>query len=413
MSVGGVDLIELARSYGTPLFVYDTVHLRRTCARLVQAFGAEHVSYASKAFLCTAMAELVSTEGLGIDVASGGELAVCLAAGVPPGRIVVHGNNKSATEIATAMDARVRHIVVDSDDELGRIEDLHAAGHPAPSVLIRVTPGISAGATAAVRTAEEDSKFGFSLRSGAAARAIGRARQSPAMNWRGVHAHLGSQILDLSALRVGTQLVAKFAVEHGAGVLALGGGLGVPYTADMPDTPPAADWADLLRAAAGAGGWRGPVEVEPGRMLVARAGITLYTIGTIKTVPGVRTYLAVDGGFSDNLRPALYGADYEAFLPRLPDAVRNRVVRVVGRHCESGDVLLPEAAVPTDTAVGDLLATPMTGAYGYSMSSAYNLLGRAAVVFAEDGRSRMVLRRETADDLLALDCHIGATCEVV
>jgi diaminopimelate decarboxylase len=404
LTIGGVPLVDLAHQYGTPLFVYDAAHLRQTCTQLVQAFGSGHVSYASKAFLCTAIAELVTSEGLGLDVASAGELAIALAAGVDPARIVMHGNNKSEAELATAMDSGVRHIVIDSEDEMDRIESLYAQGHPAVGVLARVTPGIRAGATAAIRTAEDDSKFGLSMRSGAAHRAVERARRSPAMNWHGVHSHLGSQILDLSALSVGARIVAEFAVAQGAEVLSLGGGLGVPYTGDMPEAPDPHAWAELLRDAAAEVGWTGPIDVEPGRLLAARAGMTLYTVGTMKTVPGMRTYLAVDGGFSDNLRPALYGASYEAFLPRCPDALRDRQVRVVGKHCESGDVLLPDAVVPSDTCVGDVLATPMTGAYGYSMSSSYNLLGRPAVVFVENGEAREVLRRESVTDLLAFDC---------
>jgi diaminopimelate decarboxylase len=402
LTVGGVALLDLAECHGTPLFVYDVAHLKARCRELVNAFGAEHVSYASKAFTCTAIASLVASEGLGIDVASAGELAVALAGGMEPSRVIVHGNNKSELELARAMDLGVRAIVVDSHDELDRLERLYASGHPAPDVLIRVTPGVSAGATRAIRTAEEDSKFGFSIRSGAAGAAVARARRSPAMRWRGVHAHLGSQIFDVSAFRRGASVVASFASEHDAATLSLGGGVGVAYTENMPEGPSVENWAKQLRSAAADAGWLGPVEVEPGRLLAAQAGLTLYTIGTLKDVPGVRTYAAVDGGFADNLRPALYGAAYEAFLPRCPEAPRDRSVRLVGKHCESGDVIIPDAAVP-HVRVGDVLAVPVTGAYGYAMASAYNLLGRPAVVFVEDGAAHEVLRRETPEDFLTVD----------
>jgi diaminopimelate decarboxylase len=315
----------------------------------------------------------------------------------------VHGNNKTSDELATAMDARAGVIVVDSHDELDRIESLYLTGHPAPAVLVRVTPGISAGATAAIRTGEHDSKFGFSLSSGAATSAVDRARRSTAMHWRGVHSHLGSQVFDLASLRRGATVVARFAHQQRAEVLSLGGGLGVPYVPGMPPAQEAASWSAALAAAAAEGGWTGPLEVEPGRFVAARAGITLYTVGTRKIVPGGRTYLAVDGGFSDNLRPALYDARYEAFLPRGGASQEGHDVRVVGKHCESGDVLIPSTTLPADTRVGDLLAVPVTGAYGYSMSSAYNLLGRPPVVFVEDGDAREVLRREDTADLLRLD----------
>lgn len=402
LSVGGVSLLDLVETHGTPLFVYDVADLRQGCRDLVAAFGAEHVSYASKAFTCTSMVRLMAEEGLGIDVASGGELEVALAGGMDPGRIVVHGNNKSEAELAQAMDVGVGRIVVDSHDEFDRIERLHGTGRPPVDVLVRVTPGVSAGATAAIRTAEEDSKFGFSIATGAAAAAIARARSSGAIRWLGVHAHLGSQILDVAALRRGAHVVARLAVEQGAQRLSLGGGLGVAYTAASAPAPSVAEWAASLRSSARRAGWHGPIDVEPGRMLVARAGLTLYRVGTIKEAAG-RTYVAVDGGFADNLRPALYGAAYEVFLPRDPGAFRSRHVRVVGKHCESGDVLVAQAEVPVGLAVEDVLALPMTGAYGYAMASSYNLLGRPAVVFVEDGVAREVLRRETPSDWLRVD----------
>ncbi|MEU9605909.1 diaminopimelate decarboxylase [Streptomyces sp. NPDC048057] len=403
LSVGGVPLVELGRRFGTPLFVYDEEHLRQRCREAVAAFGAGNVAYASKAFLCTAMARLAHEEGLLLDVASGGELRVALHAGVPGGRIVLHGNNKDEDELRTAIGAGVRHVVVDSFDELDRIERLHATTGLAPvPVVLRVAPGVAAGAHQAIRTGGTDSKFGFGLADGAAAAAVRRAADSPATVLEGVHAHVGSQVLDAAELADGARAVARFAVAAGVRGLTVGGGLGVAYEAGQR-VPTFAEWAARVRTAAQEAGWRGEVTVEPGRSITARAGLTLYRVGTIKRIEGVRTYVSVDGGMSDNLRPALYASRYEAFLPRAPHAARPLRARVVGKHCESGDVIIDDAALPADLRVSDLLATPVTGAYGYAMASNYNKLPRPAVVFVRDGDARLVVRRETEEDLLRLD----------
>ncbi|MEV6975733.1 diaminopimelate decarboxylase [Kitasatospora sp. NPDC093806] len=403
LAVGGVLLTDLARRYGTPLFVYDEEDLRRRCREAVAAFGPGNVAYASKAFLCTAMARLAAEEGLLLDVASGGELRVARHAGVAPDRIVLHGNNKSEAELRTALSIGVRHIVVDSFDELDRIERLVAVeGLPPARIQLRVAPGVAAGAHEAIRTGGHDSKFGFGLADGTAAAAVRRAAASSAVRLEGVHAHVGSQVLDPAELADGAAALARFAVDAGVARLTVGGGLGVAYLTGQR-APSFAVWADRVRAAVRGAGWTGEVGVEPGRSITARAGLTLYRVGTVKRIAGVRTYVSVDGGMSDNLRPALYGARYEAFLPRCPEAPRPLRARLVGKHCESGDVLLDDAALPADLRIDDVLATPVTGAYGYAMASNYNKLPRPAVVFVRDGAARLVVRRETEEDLLRLD----------
>lgn len=401
LRVGGCDVGALADEFGTPLFVYDEAHLRARCREAKQAFG-DGATYASKAFLCRAMAELVAEEGLGLDVATGGELHIGLAGGVPPERIVLHGNNKSEAELAYAMSAGVGRIVVDSEQELDRIEGLVAAGNPKPKVLLRVTPGVEAHTHEYVMTGQDDSKFGFGLASGKAAEAVERARASPAMDLVGLHAHIGSNIFLLSSYVREVELLAGFANALDLPELCLGGGLGVAYVTGE-EAPSITAWAKLLKDACAAAGVSAEILVEPGRAIVADAAITVYRVGTIKELPGIRTYVSVDGGMSDNPRPVLYGSGYEAFLPRATDAERPRTVTVVGKHCESGDVVVRDAALPADVAVGDLLATPVTGAYGHSMASNYNKVPRPPVVFVADGRARLVVRRETLDDLLRLD----------
>jgi diaminopimelate decarboxylase len=402
LELGGCDALELAERFGTPVFVYDETHLRERCREFLAAFG-EGATYGSKAFLCTAMARLVHEEGLRIDVATGGELHVALAAGVPGDRIVLHGNNKSEAELGMAMAAGVGRIVVDSDEEISRIERLvPAEGFDPPKVLVRVTPGVEAHTHEYVMTGQDDTKFGFGLASGAAAAAVKRVARSRALDLVGVHAHIGSNIFLLSGYEKAVERLAPFVVPLDLPELCLGGGLGVAYV-EGEESPPVAEWAGLLRRACGDAGIRAQIVVEPGRAIAAAAAVTLYRVGTIKDLPGIRTYVAVDGGMSDNPRPVLYGSGYEAFLPRAVDAERELVATVVGKHCESGDVLVRDATLPADIAVGDILATPVTGAYGHSMASNYNKVLRPPVVFVRDGEARVVVRRETLDDLLWLD----------
>jgi diaminopimelate decarboxylase len=403
LAVGGVDLVELADEVGTPAFVYDEEHLRTRCHEAFEAFGPG-VAYATKAFLCKAMAALALDAGLCLDVATGGELAVALAAGAPGDRLVVHGNNKSTGELSAALAAGVGRIVVDSFDEIGRLAALAAAGEAAGGrtrLVVRVTPGVEAHTHEYVMTGREDSKFGFSVASGAADEAVGALAALGDLPVVGVHAHIGSQIFEFGAYRRALEVLAPLVAEHGFTECCVGGGLGVAYVAGE-ETPAIAEWADAVKEAARDAGLPATVRLtaEPGRAIVAAAAVTLYRVGTIKHLPGLRTYVAVDGGMSDNPRPVLYGSGYEAFLPRAVGADRPFAVRVVGKHCESGDVVVDDARLPEDVAVGDVLATPVTGAYGISMASNYNRVLRPPVVFVRDGAARVVVRRETVEDLL-------------
>jgi diaminopimelate decarboxylase len=415
LAIGGCDVEELADLFGTPLYVYCEAELRARCREYRDAFGADAVSYAGNAFLCVAMAQLAAEEGMHLDVATGGELHVALRAGFPAARIVYHGNNKSDAELRAGLEQGVGRIVIDSFDELHRIERLVAGGCPAPRVLVRVTPGVEAHTHEYIATGADDSKFGFTVSNGSARDAALRVAKSDAMELAGFHCHIGSQILVLESFALAAAVVADLAAEVtrelGTPIdeINLGGGLGVPYTADELDAPSIATFAATVRdayavACRDAGLDPAPrLTVEAGRSIAAPAGITLYEVGTIKEIPGVRTYVAVDGGMSDNPRPATYGADYEAFLPGRVTAPRPFAVSVAGKHCEQGDILVRDAHLPADLAVGDVLATPVTGAYGYSMASNYNLVLRAAVVFVRDGRARVVVRRESLDDLVVRD----------
>ena len=399
--IGGCDTLELAEQFGTPLFVYDEAHLRARCREAVAAFGVG-VNFATKAFLCKAMARLAAEEGCNLDVSTGGEYHVARAAGVPADRLVLHGNNKSTAELRTAMSEGIGRIIMDSFDEIDRIEALVAEGLPVPKALIRVTPGVEAHTHEFVRTGQDDSKFGFGLASGQADAAVLRAVASPAIDLVGLHAHIGSQVFDAGFFEMAIEVMAPFVQKHGLPEFSVGGGLGVAYVAGE-ESDSITEWGAAVKAACAAAGIDAHVTAEPGRALVAQAAITLYSVGTIKDIPGIRTYVSVDGGMSDNPRPVLYGSGYEAFLPREVEADRDRVVTVVGKHCESGDILVRDAVVPSDLVVGDILATPVTGAYGHSMGSNYNKVTRPAVVFVADGKARLVVRRETLDDLLLLE----------
>jgi len=401
LQIGGCSTADLVARFGTPLFVYDEGQLRARCREAVAAFG-EGVAYATKAFLCRAMAALAAEEGMHLDVATGGELHVALAAGVAPERLVLHGNNKSDDELRRARAADVGRTVVDSHDELDRLERLHAEDGRVPSVALRVTPGVEAHTHEFVRTGQDDSKFGFTLSSGAAAAAVERARASAAVELVGLHMHIGSQVFVAAFFSEAVTAIAPFVAESGVAELSVGGGIGVSYVAGE-EAPTITEWAAAVRSACTEAGITARVTAEPGRAVVAGAAVTLYTAGTVKELPGIRTYVSVDGGMSDNPRPVLYGSGYETFMPRSPRADRPRTVTVVGKHCESGDVLVRDAAVPADLAVGDVLATPVTGAYGHSMGSNYNKVARPPVVFVADGDARLVIRRETEDDLLRFD----------
>ncbi|MBV9413136.1 MAG: diaminopimelate decarboxylase [Acidimicrobiia bacterium] len=401
LSIGGCDVLELAEQYGTPLFVYDEQHLRNRCHEALSAFG-DGVAYGGKAFLCKEMARLVNEEGLLLDVATGGEAYVAMMAGVPPDRMVMHGNNKSEEEIGTALHAGIGRIVIDSFAELDRIERIAGELGGTPKVSVRVTPGVEAHTHEYVMTGQTDSKFGLGLLSGEAATAVQRVKDSPVMELVGIHAHIGSQIFLLHSFVKAIELLAPFVRDAGVDELCLGGGLGVPYV-EGEEAPTITEWAKTLKDACAEHGITARIAAEPGRSIAATAGVTLYRVGTIKDILGVRTYVSVDGGMSDNPRPVLYGSGYEAFLPRLTLSERSREVTIVGKHCESGDVVVRDARVPQELESGDILCTPVTGAYGYSMASNYNKVPRPAVVFVRGGDSRIVVRRETYEDLIRLD----------
>ena len=409
-----LDLESLAEEYGTPLFVYDEDDLRRRCREYVTHFGEGNVAYAGKAFLCRAMVHLVHEQGLYLDVATGGELHVALRSGFPPERLVLHGNNKSDEELTAALEAGVGRIVADSFDELDRLEAFAADRGVIPRVLVRVTPGVEAHTHVFIETGTEESKFGFTVNDGVALAAVRRVVESRVLTFAGLHSHIGSQIYVLESYRRAVEIVVGLAVEIAAATgatvdeLNVGGGLGVRYLLDDPHRD-VGEYAKALRGAlddacsAARLAARPRLMVEPGRSIAAPAALTVFRVGTVKRIPDGPTYVAVDGGMSDNPRPVLYGAGYEAYLPARVDEPRPLVASIAGKHCEQGDIVVADAHLPSSVAVGDLLVVPVTGAYGYSMASNYNKVPRPAVVFVRDGRARVVVRRETLDDLLRLD----------
>ncbi len=398
--IGGVSLRDLASTYGTPLFVYDEATLRARCRSVASSFD-DGVAFASKSFLCGAMARLAVEEGLCIDVATGGELDLVLRSGVPATRVILHGNNKSREELLRALSVGVHRIVIDNFDEIELLRELVSPEHPV-NCLVRVTPGVEAHTHEFVRTGHEDTKFGFAVASGAARLAITALESISGLTLHGVHAHIGSQIFGTEGFVEAIGILAEFVAGDDFDEMCIGGGLGVAYVANE-EALSIEEWAATVRSAVQAAGL-GDLKLlaEPGRAIVAQAALTLYTVGAVKPVTQ-RTYMAVDGGMSDNPRPVLYGSGYEAFDIAQPLADRPQPVRLVGKHCESGDVLIDEAWLPSSTAVGAVIATPVTGAYGYSMASTYNRVPRPAVVFVADGQARLVLRRETFDDLANLE----------
>jgi diaminopimelate decarboxylase len=402
LEVGGCDVVELAERYGTPAYLYAEDDMRARARAYLEAFRSRtddfEVVYASKALPITAAYRLMAEEGLSVDVASGGELYLALRAGVDPARVFMHGNNKTEAELRLAFDARIGYLVLDSLTEIERAERL--LDRP-QQVLIRVTPGIKPSTHSYVQTGQLDSKFGFGLEDGLAEEAIRRVRASSHLDLVGIHAHIGSQIFELEPYVKTIQLLADF-IDFDCRMLNVGGGLGIAYT--FEDEPASIeDYVDVkVKGVQRAFDPVPRILVEPGRSLVGNAGVTVYTIGTIKEIPGVRTYVAVDGGMSDNLRPMLYGARYEATIADRPDAPSTHTCTVAGMHCESGDLLIKEVTL-ADPQVGDVLVTPATGAYGYAMANNYNGVPRPPVIFCKDGEARVVIRRETHEDLAARD----------
>ena len=414
LRLGGVDLRALAADFGTPAFVLDEEDFRGRCREWRAAFAERAtVYYAGKAFLCTAVARWVAEEGLSLDVCTGGELAVAMAADFPPDRLLFHGNNKSVDELEQAVKVGVGRIVVDSFDELARLAAVADRAGVRQRVYIRVTPGVEAHTHEFVQTGQEDQKFGFSLASGAAAQAIRQILSVPTLELVGLHCHIGSHIFDTRGFSLAAHrmvgLLAALRDEHGLELpeLDLGGGTGIAYTS-ADDPMPVAEFAAGLRAivvreCAAAGLAVPHLAVEPGRSIAGPTTVTLYQVGTVKDLPGLRTYVSVDGGMSDNIRTALYDARYTAVLASRQTGAGLHNVTVCGKHCESGDIVAHDVALPVDLGPGDLLALPASGAYHRSMASNYNHVPRPPVVAVKDGVARLVVRRESVEDLLRLD----------
>ena len=402
LEIGGCDVVELAGEFGTPAYIYAEDDIRARARAYLDAFRSRtdnfEVLYASKAAPITAVCRVLAEEGLSVDVASGGELHMALRAGFDPRRVYVHGNNKSETELREAAEAGVGYLILDSFDEIERAEALLERPQ---DVLIRITPGIEPSTHGYVQTGGIDSKFGFGLEDGLARRAIETVRRSEVLRLVGLHAHIGSQIFELEPYVRAIEALAGLA-DFEVAILNVGGGLGIAYLSE--DEPPSIeDYVDVkVRGVARLFDPVPRILIEPGRSLVGNAGITAYTVGTVKEIPSVRTYVAVDGGMSDNLRPIIYGSRYEALIANRAADVPDTPVTVAGMHCESGDILVKDALVASPV-VGDVLVTPATGAYGYPLANNYNAVPRPPVVLCRDGDARLVVRRETYDDLVARD----------
>jgi len=401
LEIGGCDAVELAREFGSPVYVVAEDDMRARARAFIDALGARHADYdvlfASKAFPCTAVYRLLAEEGLACDVASGGELFLALRSGFDPARIYFHGNAKSERELREALAAGVGHIVIDSLDELGLLERIVAAsdGGRRQEVLIRITPGVTGDTHHAISTGQSDSKFGFSPAE--ARQAIERLAGARHLELVGLHFHIGSQLLELEPFRAAVRTIASLGEFP---VYNVGGGLGVAYTSDQ-QPPAVADYVDAIVSTVHAElGAEVRLLLEPGRALVANSAVTLYTVQTVKR--NVSTWVAVDGGMSDNLRPMLYGSRYEALIADRPLAPPTERCQLAGKHCESGDVIVRDVWL-ADPAPGDVIATPVTGAYGYSLANNYNGVPRPPVIFCREGDARVVVRRESYEDLIARD----------
>ncbi|MBO8163071.1 MAG: diaminopimelate decarboxylase [Brevibacillus sp.] len=416
LEIGGCDAVQLAADFGTPLYVYDEQLIRDNCRAYVEAFQqsgfAFQVAYASKAFCTMAMCKLVEEEGLSLDVVSGGELYTALKAGYPASRIHFHGNNKSPEELEMALDAGIGCFVADNFYELELLNHLAKERGKTAAILLRITPGVEAHTHEYISTGQQDSKFGFDLLSGQALQAIRNSLQAEALELLGVHCHIGSQIFETDGFVAAVGHIADFLLEvtqatgFTAKVVNLGGGYGIRYVeGDTPRRPEEYVKAitEAVRREFGSRNIPFPeLWIEPGRSIVGESGTTLYTVGSVKEIPGVRKYVAVDGGMTDNLRPALYQAKYEAALANRMNEQSGELVSIAGKCCESGDMLIWDVALPP-VRPGDILAVPCTGAYGYAMANNYNRIVRPAVVFVKDGSAELIVKRETLDDLIRLD----------
>jgi diaminopimelate decarboxylase len=413
LTLGGIDVRDLAAEFGTPAYILDEQDFRDRCQSWRDAFAGADVYYAAKAFLCSEIARWIADEGLGMDVCTGGELAVAERVGFPADRLTFHGNNKSVRELERALDYGVGRVVVDSFEEIVRLAAAAERRGVRQKVLLRATPGVEAHTHEFVQTGQEDQKFGFSLASGAAAEAARRIVGLASLELVGLHCHIGSHIFDTRGFSLAAHrmvgLLADVRDEHGIELpeLDLGGGTGIAYTS-ADDPMPVKEFADGLRAivereCAAASLALPRIAVEPGRAISGPTTVTLYEVGTVKDLPGLRTYVSVDGGMSDNIRTALYDARYTAVLASRQSTAAPRNVTLCGKHCESGDIVVHDVPLPGDLAPGDLVAVPASGAYHRSMASNYNHVPRPPVVAVRDGAARVLVRRETEDDLLRLD----------
>ncbi|MCO7176637.1 diaminopimelate decarboxylase [Sporolactobacillus kofuensis] len=421
LSIGGVDTTDLVKEFGTPLYVYDTALIKEKINAFKNAFRAFdnlewQVAYASKAFSTIAMIQLIDEQGLSLDVVSGGELFTALKAGLSPERIHFHGNNKSADELALALDAKIGAVIVDNFFELELLEKMCSERNQAIDILLRVTPGVEAHTHEFIMTGQDDSKFGFNLDDGMAERAVKQAMTSDHLNLKGIHSHIGSQIFETDGFARSIQVMIHHADawrrEFGfhLEVLNVGGGFGIKYTeSDQP--LPIRNYIETIvqttrKECARYQLSMPAIWVEPGRSIVGESGTTLYTAGASKTIPGIRKYLSVDGGMSDNIRPSLYQAKYDAICANKANEITDTEMTLAGKCCESGDILIKDAFLPESCTSGDLIAVFSTGAYGYSMASHYNRIPNAAVVFIENGEVSLAVRRESFDDLIRNDLPI-------
>lgn len=412
LTIDGADAVSLAETYGTPLYVYDVSKIRQTMRAFKTLFEKENVpyvvSYASKAFANKAIYQVAQQEGVHADIVSGGELVTAIKAGFDTKHLSFNGNNKSFDELTLAVEKGVGTIIVDNFLELKLLSTIAQEHQIKQDILLRISPGISAHTHEFISTGQQDSKFGFDLLTGQAEEAFQIAKNDDNLNLRGLHAHIGSQIFDVTGFEKNAALLADTAQSWGwqPAVINVGGGFGIRYTADdkpLPESEYVAAIIRTLKGKAASYDWKMPeIWIEPGRSIVGPAGQTLYTIGSRKDIPDIRHYLAVDGGMGDNIRPALYQAQYEAVLANQPNAQTKEVVRVAGKYCESGDVLVWQQALP-ETQPGDILSVLATGAYGYAMASNYNRNPRPAVVFVENGKHQLVVARETYEHIMSLD----------
>ena len=421
ITIAGLSVTQIAAEYGTPVFIFDEADVRKRARDYVAAFKVDDIEtsvhYAGKAFITTKIAQWVNQEGLGIDVASAGELEVALRAGIDPTQIVMHGNNKSVKDLERAVEVGIGRVVIDSLIEIERLNSIASSAGIVQQILLRLTVGVEAHTHEAISTAHEDQKFGLSVASGMAMAAVDNVMESDALSLAGLHSHIGSQIFDASGFELATHRVVDFAAQikqrHGLTVseLDVGGGMGIAYVAGddpLDVTTMAKSILDIVRTECARVKIPVPkISVEPGRAIIGNPGITVYEVGTIKPVEldsGItRHYISVDGGMSDNIRTALYDAEYTTTIANRVSTGMPVISRVVGKHCESGDIVVRDTQLPADIRPGDLLAVAATGAYCRSMASNYNHIPRPAAVSVNEGKSQVLLRRETIEDLLALD----------